>query len=95
MQPVASNQLEELFAEFIHDLRQPLNTIDNSVGYLDLLLREAEEPVHEQLRLIARQVDLAARILREASTWMCPPRTQCAAAGESRDLTKSQTAAVT
>jgi signal transduction histidine kinase len=95
MQPLASNQLETLFAEFIHDLRQPLSTIDNSVGYLDLLLREAEEPVQEQLRLIARQVDLAARILAEASTRMCPPRAQCAAAGESRALTKSQTAAVT
>jgi hypothetical protein len=95
MQPFASNQLEEQFAELIHALRQPLNTIDDSVGYLDLLLREVEGPVHEQLRLIARQVDLAARILVEASAWMCPPRAQRAAAGESLDLTKSQTAAVT
>ena len=95
MQPFATNQLEELFAELIHDLRQPLNTIDNSVSYLDLLLHEAEQPVQEQLRLIARQVDLAARILVEASAWMCPPRAQCAGAAKSRDLTKSQTAAVT
>jgi signal transduction histidine kinase len=86
---------EKVLADLIHDLRQPLSTIDNSISYLDLLLREAEEPVHEQLRLIARQVDLAARILLEASTRMCPPRAQCAAAGESRALTKSQTAAVT
>jgi signal transduction histidine kinase len=61
MQPLASNQLEELFAEFIHDLRQPLSTIDNSVGYLDLLLRDAEEPVHEQLRLIALSAQRPAR----------------------------------
>ena len=95
MQPLPLTQLEELFAELAHDLRQPLDTIDNSVSYLDLLLRDAEQPVHEQLRLIARQVDLAARILAEASAWMCPPRAQCAGAGESLDLTKSQTAAVT
>ena len=45
MQPAATTQLEELFAELIHDLRQPLNTIDNSVSYLDLLLHEAEQPL--------------------------------------------------
>jgi signal transduction histidine kinase len=86
-------QTEDLLADLIHDLRQPLSTIGHSVCYLELLLAQAEEPVREQLRLLARQVDVTAGILLNASAHMRPPAAQCA--GESLDLTKSQRAAVT
>jgi signal transduction histidine kinase len=94
MLPLAATEFEELFASLVHDLRQPLNTIEDSASYLKLLLGENRGAVNEQLRLIQRQVHVASRILAEASAQM-RAHTQCAAAGESLDLTKSQTAVVT
>jgi signal transduction histidine kinase len=94
MHRFAATEFEELFASLIHDLRQPLNTIENSASYLKLLLGENGGAVDAQLRLIERQVDVASRMLTEASARM-RPLTQCAGAGESLDLTKSQTAVVT
>ena len=93
MLPFAPTEFEELFASLVHDLRQPLNTIENSASYLKLLLGERGATVDEQLRLIERQVDVAEHLLAEASARM-RSRAQCAA-GESLDLTKSQTAVVT
>lgn len=92
--PFAVTEFEELFASLIHDIRQPLNTIENSASYLKLLLGESGGAVDEQLRLIERQVDVAAHMLAEASARM-RPHTQRAGAGDSLDLTKSQTAVVT
>ena len=95
----ALTERDDLLAELIHELRQPLSTIQNSESYLRLLLAQADEPVHEQLRLIARQVDLAARILSEVShrgkSSRSLARVQRADAGASLERTKSQTAAVT
>jgi len=85
--PVAITRTEDLLADLIHGLRQPLSTISHSICYLELLLAGAEEPVREQLRLLARQADLAARILVDASSQRHPPTAQCAAAGKSLDLT--------
>jgi signal transduction histidine kinase len=94
MLPLAVTEFDEFFASLIHDLRQPLNTIENSASYLKLLLGESGGAVDAQLRLIERQVDVAAHMLAEASARM-RPRAQSAAAGESLDRTKSQTAVVT
>ena len=92
--PFAVTEFEELFTSLIHDIRQPLNTIENSASYLKLLLGESGGAVDEQLRLIERQVDVAAHMLAEASARM-RPQAQRAVAGDSLDLTKSQTAVVT
>lgn len=94
MLPLAVTEFEDLFASLIHDLRQPLNTIENSASYLKLLLAERGGAVDAQLRLIERQVDVAAHMLAEASARM-HLGAQCAGAGESLDLTKSRTAVVT
>lgn len=94
MLPLAATEFDELLASLIHDLCQPLNTIEDSTSYLKLLLGETSAAVDEQLRLIERQVHLAAHMLAEASARMRPPA-QRAGAGESLDLTKSQTAVVT
>ncbi|HTS26555.1 MAG TPA: hypothetical protein VMH81_11820 [Bryobacteraceae bacterium] len=51
----------------MHNLRQPLGTIETSVCVLNLLLRDARGEVPEHLRVIERQVELAARTLDEAA----------------------------
>jgi signal transduction histidine kinase len=86
MLPFAVTEYEEFFASLIHDLRQPLNTIENSASYLKLLLGERGAAVDDQLRLIERQVDVAAHMLAEASARM-RSGAQRAVAGESLDLT--------
>ena len=97
MLPFAAAEFEELFSDLIHDLRQPLNVIENTTSYLKLLLNDSEEPVREQLRLIERQVDLAARLLAEASTWVNHPEPirRQRTGGANLELTKSQSSAVT
>src|SRR5215510_7122683 len=95
MRPSTLPESEELLADLVHDLRQPLGTIDSSACYLKILLDGAQSAVQEQLRLIQQQVELAARLLAEAAARRPRQRVQGAAAGESLDLTKSHTAAVT
>jgi signal transduction histidine kinase len=89
-----STASQESVADLIHDLRQPLSTIEYSACYLQMLLAEAGAAVQEQLRLIQRQLDHAAMLLDAAST-ASRPDDQRTAAGESFDLTKSETAVVT
>ncbi len=84
---LAITSTEDLVADLIHDVRQPLTIIGYSVSFLDMLLAEAEEPVRAQLRLIAQQVDTAARLLEEAAGHRKSASAQCAAAGHSLDLT--------
>ena len=86
---------EEALAALVHDLRQPLGTLEYSALYLQILLGEAEEPVQQQLRLMQQQIELAAQLLRRAAERVAPPGIQRVAAGESLDFTKSETAAVT
>jgi len=85
---------EELLAALVHDLRQPLSTIENSTFYLDLLLKHPHGPVHDQLHLIEQQVAVAGRMLAEAVSELRRLRDQRAAA-DSLILTNSATASVT
>lgn len=89
-----STASQNCLPDLIHDLRQPLNTIEYSACYLQMLLAEAGTAVQEQLRLIQRQLDHAARLLEAASAEPLSMG-QRAAADDSRDLTKSETAVVT
>ena len=95
MHQIALTESEELLADLVHDLRQPLDVIEGSASYLGLLLGGAGTSVHEQLRIIGNQVSLAAQILADAAARLAPTGIQCAGAAENLDLTKSQTAAVT
>ena len=63
----AASDPEEFLARLVHDLRQPLGTIETSVFCINLLLRQEHAGVQEQLRIIERQVAHAARILNEAA----------------------------
>jgi hypothetical protein len=57
--------VEKLLINVVHDLRQPLSTIENSAFLLRLLLTDAAPQVVEQIRVIERQTALAARALTE------------------------------
>jgi signal transduction histidine kinase len=86
---------EETIAALVHDLRQPLGTLEYSALYLQILLGEAEERVRQQLCLMQQQIELAAQMVSRAAERTARPAIQRAAAGESLDFTKSETAAVT
>ena len=89
---------EKLLKDMVHDLRQPLGTIETSAYLLNRLLRGTEGQAYQHLCTIERQVDLAARLLNEAAAELCRLRSQRAtqtAESESLDFTKPETAAVT
>ena len=89
------SESEEALAALVHDLRQPLGTLEYSILYLKILLGAAEEPVQQQLRLMQEQIELAAELLSDAAERTVRPAIQRVETGESLDFTKSQTAAVT
>jgi signal transduction histidine kinase len=86
---------EQALAELVHDLRQPLSTLEYSASYLQIILRGTEGPAQQQLRLMQQQIEVAARLLSNAAARLSRPAIQRPIAGESLDLTKSETAAVT
>jgi nitrogen-specific signal transduction histidine kinase len=91
---IAQRQYEMLFATLVHDVRQPLSTIENSAYCLQLLMRDAPEAVREQIRVILRQVDRADGCLRDAADGF--RQLQNARDGEENfELTNSATALVT
>ena len=63
----AHAEYQQTLATLVHDVRQPLSTIENSAYCLKLLMRDAPEPVREQIRIILRQVDRADSMLRDAA----------------------------
>lgn len=66
MHSSSPSETDEVLAALVHDLRQPLGTLEYSACYLELLLGEAQETVQDQLRIIQQQLDLAARLLTDA-----------------------------
>jgi len=88
------HESEELLADLVHELRQPLSTLEYSACYLQMLLGEAPEAVQQQLRILQQQLDLANRLVDEA-TRRPSFETQHAPADQNLDFTKSEIAAVT
>jgi len=95
MSPIARTNSEKVLTDLVHDLRQPLGTIEYSACYLEMLLPEAQRAVQQQLRVIQQQLDLAARLVSEAAARVCGAGAQRGDANESLDLTNSVTASVT
>ena len=60
-------EYQKLLATLVHDVRQPLSTIETSAYCLRMMLRDAPEPVREQIGILLRQVDRADGLLREAA----------------------------
>ena len=86
---------EDLLGNLIHDLRQPLGTIETSAYLLNLVTPPDQTGAHAQLLAIERQLNHAARLLSEASAALAGLRSQRMETEESFDLTKPATAAVT
>lgn len=57
---------EEILRSCVHDLRQPLGTIETSIFVLKLSLGGGEGAVQNHLRTIERQVEIAAQMLTDA-----------------------------
>ena len=91
----ARTESEEVMARLVHDLRQPLGTLVYSTCYLQMMLGDAPGEVQQQLRVIQQQLDLASRLISDAAARLPRSQLQRAAAGESLDLRKSETSAVT
>ncbi|HEX3746115.1 MAG TPA: hypothetical protein VHW09_19380 [Bryobacteraceae bacterium] len=58
---------EEILQDLIHDLRQPLGNLETGVFYLNLVLDRPSERLREQMRMMERQVEQAAKLLERAS----------------------------
>ena len=54
-----------LLQSLVHDLRQPLSTIENSAYYLNLLTGAENPQVQEQILCIQAQVERAAILLAQ------------------------------
>jgi signal transduction histidine kinase len=93
MRSIAEIETELLLKNLVHDLRQPLSTIETSAYYLNILLGDAHPRAHDQLRTIEHQVDRAAALLSQAVAEL--HRLQECPTAENRSLTKVATAAVT
>lgn len=93
MRSIAEIETELLLKNLVHDLRQPLSTIETSAYYLNLLLSEGTQRAQEQVRTIEHQVDRAAALLSEAVAEL--HRLQERPAVDSRSMTKPVTAVVT
>jgi K+-sensing histidine kinase KdpD len=57
---------EAILNDLVHDLRQPLGSIETSAYILNLLTDPAQIRAHEHLRAIEQQVARAAAMLAEA-----------------------------
>ena len=55
----------QLLQALVHDLRQPLSTIENSAYYLNLLTGVENAQVQEQILCIQAQVERAAHLLSQ------------------------------
>lgn len=93
MSSVAALDAEDLLTKLIHDLRQPLSTIENSAYLTQILLDSEQDRAREQLGLIQNQVDRAANLLSAAVIELVRIRSQRAAETD-RSRTNAVTAAV-
>ncbi|MBS1858829.1 MAG: hypothetical protein JST11_25890 [Acidobacteria bacterium] len=70
---------DRLLAGLIHDLRQPLGNIECSAWCLASMTESADPRVREQVHLIERQVEEAARLLAAAAELNCASAQRAAA----------------
>ncbi len=95
MDSLAVSPSEKALADLVHDLRQPISNIGLSASYLEMLLGAENERALEQVQNIQEQVERTACMLNEVAADLLRRGVQRARdADERRDLTKSQTAAV-
>lgn len=61
---MAHAHVDEVVADFIHQLRQPLSALEALASYLELITPAENTLVHEQLRRMHREIDQADEILK-------------------------------
>jgi signal transduction histidine kinase len=82
---------EKILCNLVHDLRQPLGTIEIITYLLNQLWNDAPQQVREYLVTIERQIDIAARTLDQAAAEF----TRLNGPQPSADFELSHTASVT
>lgn len=76
MNSVPARDAEDLLVRLIHELRQPLSTIENSAYYTRILLRPEHDRAHAQVRIMEQQAERAASLLSAASAELMRLRAQ-------------------
>jgi hypothetical protein len=62
---VAQSHPADILADFAHQLRQPLSTLETLAFYLDLIVKPEDAQVHEQLRRVRSEIAHTDRVLRD------------------------------
>jgi len=62
---VANARAEDLVAEFVHQLRQPLSALEALTSYLDLITAPGDLRVREQLVRMHSEIEHADQILQD------------------------------
>jgi hypothetical protein len=69
-QPASAASMQEL----VHGLRQPLSVIEASTYYVDLILPDNEQAIRLEIERIREQIEMASRVLTQASHREIPVR---------------------
>jgi signal transduction histidine kinase len=62
---VAQSHGEDILADFAHQLRQPLTTLDALAFYLGLIAKPEDTQVHEQLSRMHAEIAHTDQVLRD------------------------------
>lgn len=62
---MAMAHFDDVLADFAHQMRQPLSTLEALACYLDLIVSADDLRAHEQLGRMHMEIEQADRILRE------------------------------
>jgi len=62
---MAQSHSKDILADFAHQLRQPLSTLEALACYLDLIATHEDERVHEQLRRMHTEIAHTDQVLRD------------------------------
>jgi hypothetical protein len=62
---MAQSHSKDILANFAHQLRQPLSTLEALACYLDLIAKPEDALVHEQLRRMHIEIAYTDQVLRD------------------------------
>lgn len=62
---MTQSNCEDVLADFVHQLRQPLSALEALTSYLDLITTPEDARVHEQLRRMHLEIGHADQIIRD------------------------------
>lgn len=62
----SKEQIRSIMSSLVHDLRQPLSTIELCADYLNLILSEAEPKARQQVGILQAQIEDVNRLIGEA-----------------------------